>query len=211
MRKLTVLFLLVTLALPVGLVTAQDTTPSITITDPVNNAVLDDPSAIAVTGTATGDFDKVVVVRALDAGGTALTEQTTTTSEAGDWQVTLSVSTPPGTTGQLYAYLTAPEGGNVEAETSISVTYGEVPESSITITSLSPGAMVANDGTIPVAGSATNLFEGALVVQALDSAGTVLDEEPTTAAGAALGGTVIWASGVSGAGSRWPTLSMAML
>ena len=197
MRKLTVLILLVWLAALIGTVNAQDGSPSITITAPANGAVIADPGAITVSGTGTALFENNVVVRALDAVGDTLTEQATTTDATepggtGNWQVTLAVSVPPGTPGRIYAFSTSAADGSVVAEASVSVTYGQVPQPSITITSIAPGAQVANNGPIPVSGTATNLWEGALVVRALDSAGNVLDEEPTTASGAALGGTGPW-------------------
>lgn len=68
----------------------------------------------------------------------------------------------------------------------------EVPDPAITITSPGWGALVTNEGTITVSGIATNLFEGGLVVQALDNTGILLAEQPVTAAGAALGGTGSW-------------------
>jgi LysM repeat protein len=70
----------------------------------------------------------------------------------------------------------------------------DVPAPAITITSPAWGAVVTNEGTITVTGIATNLFEGGLVVQALDAAGTVLAEQAVTAPGAALGGTGTWSA-----------------
>jgi LysM repeat protein len=197
MRKTTVLILLIWLAALIGTVNAQDGSPSITITAPANGAVIADPGAIAVSGTGTALPEGNVVVRALDAAGGILTEQATTTDATepegtGNWQVTLAVSVPPGTPGRIYAFSTAAADGSVIAQASVSVTYGQVPQPAITITSIAPGAQVANDGPIPVSGTATNLFEGGLVVRALDSAGNILDEQPTTASGAALGGTGPW-------------------
>lgn len=69
--------------------------------------------------------------------------------------------------------------------------------SSITITYPDPGTVVPASGTFLIEGVAQNLFEGNLVVQVLDASGNVLAEQPTTAAGAALGGAGGWSLNLS--------------
>ena len=103
---------------------------SITITQPLDGAILADPSIIGVVGTGEGLFENSVVVQATDSAGTVLAEVATTlnTSEpggAGNWSVTLTVDVPAGTTGRIIAFSQDPSTGGTAASAQINVTYGQ--------------------------------------------------------------------------------------
>ncbi len=176
--------------------------PVLTITTPANGALIENPADIVVNGTGSGLPVAAVSVQALDNSGAVLTEQTVNNSgdpgEAGTWQVTLSASVELGSTGSIRAYSTSPDDGSVVAEAVVNVTYGVAPApSEIIITAPVADAVVPNNGSFTIQGSATNLFEGGLSVQLRDGGGAVLIEQPTTAPGAALGGTGNWEIGMS--------------
>ena len=200
MRKAAILILVLSLAIPFGGTSAQgDTpTPAITITSPANGAVLTDLDAITVSGTGVALFENSLTVRALDSTGGILDEQPVTTNApevggSGDWSVTLSVDVTPGTTGSIYAFALSADDGSVVAQAQVNVTYGTAAaQPAITITSPTPGAIVANAGAINVTGTATAVFEGSVTVRALGAADAVLAQTTTTAEGAATGGTGNW-------------------
>ena len=103
---------------------------SITITQPPDGAILEDPSIIGVAGTGVDLFENNVVVQATDSAGTVLAEAavTTTATEpggAGNWSVTLSVDVPAGTTGSIIAFSQDPSTGGTAASAQIIVTYGQ--------------------------------------------------------------------------------------
>ncbi len=103
---------------------------SITIAQPPDGAIIGTPSSIGVTGTGQGLFENSVVVQATDSSGNVLAEVATTldASEpggAGSWSVTLSVSVPAGTTGQIIAFSPDPKTGGTVASAHINVTYGQ--------------------------------------------------------------------------------------
>ena len=205
MRKhIGTMFLILSFIL-VGLVGAQgdqDPTatppPSVTISSPAPGAVLPNMNAITVTGTGTSLFENSLTVQALDSGGNILAQQPVTTNApevggTGSYQATLSVSVAPGTAGVIRAFAVSANDGSIVAESTINVTYGSTPApSSITINTPTAGSVLPNNGTFLVSGTATNVFEGNVVVQARDGAGNVLTQQPTTAPGAALGGTGNW-------------------
>jgi hypothetical protein len=202
MRSFFVLIILVILALSAGIAGAQ-TGAAISITSPAPGAVLPNLNAITVIGTGTALFENSLVVQALDQGGGILSQQPVTTDApevggTGSWQATLAVSVAPGTPGVIRAFATSPNDGSVVAEAMINVTYGSAPlPSVITITTPTNGTILPNVGSFAVAGSATNVFEGTVVVQARDAANNVLAQIAVIADGAALGGTGNWQGSLS--------------
>ena len=63
------------------------------------------------------------------------------------------------------------------------------PPPSVTISSPAPGAVLPNMNAITVTGTGTSLFENSLTVQALDSGGNILAQQPVTTNAPEVGGT----------------------
>jgi uncharacterized lipoprotein YbaY len=163
--------------------------PYITISEPIAGAVLDITNPITVKGMGRALPEGNLIVAALDSGGNVLTEQSTTlqspdagTGGEGPWSVQLTVSSTPGTSGTIRAYSTSPADGSIIAEATVQVTYGQTPavQPFITITQPTSGTVLDIANPFTVNGMAGGLFEGNVVVQALDQSGNVLDEQATT-------------------------------
>ncbi|HUV92672.1 MAG TPA: YbaY family lipoprotein [Anaerolineales bacterium] len=157
----------------------------ITIVQPIPGAVLGVPQPVQISGMGGGLFEGTVVVQALDAGGNVLAEQPTMINapnaglgEAGPWSVQLSVASEPGTIGKIYAFSPSPADGSIMAASSVNVTYGEgaAVESFIKITEPTDGTIISGN-PVTVIGMGGGLFEGNVVVQALDNNNNVLAEE----------------------------------
>ena len=120
-----------------GLITAPEPTQPavfITITEPVQGALLDLTWAVTVKGQGGGLFEGSVVIQALDAAGNVLAQQPTTinspdaaTGGSGQWSVDLRIETEPGTQGQIVAFSISPIDGSTVAADSVDVGYGESP------------------------------------------------------------------------------------
>jgi putative lipoprotein len=159
--------------------------PHIAITIPKNDATVDIDEPILVEGMGGGLFEGNVVVRAFDQHANLLAEEITiieaqdpSTGGEGAWSVELSVSTRPGKTGKIIAFSPSPVESDPDAIDVIDVTFGS-KEAYITITSPGDGADVDMDQPVLVKGWGGGLFEGNVVVRALDSDGNVLAEEAT--------------------------------
>jgi uncharacterized lipoprotein YbaY len=166
----------------------QDVEPYLTIENPVNGAVLNIQNPVPVNGWGGGLHEGNVVVQALDGEGNVLAEQTTTinapdagTGGEGPWSVELTINTGPGTTGKIRAFSPSAEGGDPSASASVDVIYGEKQnvEPYISIDNPENGATLNIQNPIAVNGWGGALFEGNVVVQALDGDGNVLAEQPT--------------------------------
>ena len=155
--------------------------PRITITQPVNNAVIDITHFVRVSGTSRNLPIRQITVRAARSDGSIINEATAAVNNAGNWRVDLPVGVAPGTAGILYAFA-FDNGGSIVAQTSITVTWGRNSSSPfILITSPQQGAIVGVGAPVQVNGFETNLFENALVVRALDTFGNVLAQQPVVA------------------------------
>ena len=161
----------------------------IEISQPEDGAVLDIPQSVKVSGMAGGLFEGNLVVQALDQDGNVLAQQPTTiyapdagTGAAGPWSVELVVPVKPGSPGHIYAFSLSPEDGGMVASADIEVTYGEevVIESYINILQPQGGTELDTANVILVSGMAAGLFEGNVVVEALDTDGNVLAQTATT-------------------------------
>lgn len=167
--------------------------PAITITSPAPGAILPNLNAITITGTGTALFENSLTVQARDAAGGILAQQPVTTDApevggTGNWQVTLAVSVTPGTPGTIRAFATSANDGSLVAEAIIHVIYGSSPlPSTITISTPLSGTILPNSGTFLVSGTASNIFEGLVHVQARDAAGNILAEQGVIAEGAGAG------------------------
>jgi LysM repeat protein len=179
----------------------QPTTPTppppsqsfITITSPTSGSVL--PPTFTVSGTGGGLFEGNVVVQALDDKGQTLAEKATTlqgpnvgTGGSGTWTVELTVNVPDGTPGQIIAL--SPESS---VSSRVSITYGTQPaQPFIQISTPSPGVLLPP--TFTVGGTGGGLFEGNVVVRAVNNLGQTLAEQPTTLQGpdVGAGGSGTW-------------------
>ena len=182
--------------------------PYITISEPIAGAVLDISNPITVKGMGRALPEGNLIVTALDSGGNVLAEQSTTiqspdagTGGEGPWSVQLTVSSTPGTPGSIRAYSTSPADGSTVAEAIVQVTYGQTPavQPFITITQPTSGTVLDIANPFTVNGMAGGLFEGNIVVQALDGNGNVLDEQATTiqSPDAGIGGQGSWETQLS--------------
>ena len=165
--------------------------PFITITSPAPGALL--PATFTVSGTGGGLFEGNVVVRAVNSAGQVLAEKATILQGvnggmggAGTYSVQLTVNVSANTPGQILAFSTSPKDGSTVASASVPVTF--TPGTSqpfITIGSPVPGALLPP--TFTVSGTGGGLFEGNVVVRAVNNAGQVLAEKATTLQGANVG------------------------
>ncbi|MFC2052945.1 Gmad2 immunoglobulin-like domain-containing protein [Chloroflexota bacterium] len=159
----------------------------ITIVQPIPEAVLSVPQPVQISGMGGGLIEGKVVVQALDAGGYVLAQEATTinASDAGSggegpWSVQMVIPVKPGTTGQIYAFSASPVNGSDTASTYVAVTFGRSVEANTYIEISEPSSnSVLNATPFTVSGSGGGLFEGTVVVQALDAVGNVLAEQPT--------------------------------
>ncbi len=154
----------------------------LTMSFPTNGAVL--PGTWTATGTGAGLFEGNVVVTAFTNAGAQIAQQATTlqganvgTGGPGTWSVTLNTtSVAPGTAG--YVIASSPQ-SNVQPVRA-DVTFGQAPAgASISITS--PTANMTLPRTFNVMGTASGVQPGSVVVQALNSNGTVLFAESAVA------------------------------
>ncbi len=160
-------------------------TPSISITDPTDGAVLDITQPIQVMGMGDGLFENNVVVQARDANGQVLAEESTIvkmTREAGatggPWTVTLDVkNVMPGTKGTIVAFSPDPKTGGNMAEASINVTFGKPVEAMISIQQPTNGAVLDITQPVQISGEGQGLPEANVVVQAVDANGNVLAQD----------------------------------
>jgi len=160
----------------------------ISISEPIAGAVVDVPNAVPVKGMAGSLFEGNLVVQARDQAGNILAEQATTvqapdagTGGQGPWAVEMVVPVKPGTPGSFYAFSSSPQDGSVVASASVDVVFGTevASESFIIINQPVDGEQIDIFQAVNVKGEGGGLFEGNVVVQALDDNGNVLAEQPT--------------------------------
>jgi len=112
----------------------------IQINQPAEGSVLDIASPVTISGTGGGLYEGNVVVQARDAAGNVLAEQPTTlqspnagTGGEGPWEVQLSISAEPGSTGQIVAFSPSPTDGSSMASAQVNVTYGQQEEPQVRV------------------------------------------------------------------------------
>jgi LysM repeat protein len=167
------------------------TTPFLTITAPAPGASL--PATFAVSGTGGGLFEGNVVVRAVNGAGQVLAEKATVlqgvdvgTGGAGTYSVQLTVNVAANTPGRIIATSPSPVDSSSQAYASVEVTFNAgASQPFISISSPTYGAVLPP--TFTVSGTGGGLFEGSLVVRALNNAGQVLAQQPTTLQGTDVG------------------------
>lgn len=172
---------------------------------------------VVVMGLGSALPENNVVVQALDRNNRLLDQVAATVNAplggTGNWSATLHPNVDPGTLGQIVAFANSPDTGQIIAQATVLVTFGQVgptptptatPNASPTPTPTPSGPArpairidIPVDGEITsnvevvVVGTGTALPENNVVVQALDSQGRVLDQKATTV-NAPLGGTGEW-------------------
>lgn len=187
--------------------TAPQTPSFIDLTLPADGATLDASQIIMVSGLAAVKGGNLVV-QALDQAGNTLTQQAvvvegtnTAAGEPGTWIAQIAVNIPVSTGGRIRAYAISPTDGSVSAEDSIGVTFNLAPVIQPYIKIQQPAASSALDTSAPivVTGDGAGLFEGGLVVQALDQNGAVLAQVPASinAPQAGLGMAGQWATSLT--------------
>ncbi|MEP7292987.1 MAG: Gmad2 immunoglobulin-like domain-containing protein, partial [Chloroflexota bacterium] len=170
-------------------VTPQPAQATLRIITPVQNATLDTSQRVTVTGAGRQLAGNDVVVRALDANGNLLAQQTTRVGTAGgdgesQWQVSLSILAQDGTRGSIYAFAQTPGTGTVLADALIDVNFsGSVvvvppPQNNQRLFIIQPAsdASVTPSGQVQVTGQILGAFEGNLWVLALDNKGNTIAE-----------------------------------
>lgn len=176
----------VTAMAQVDVIYGQPLQPFVQIIQPVQGTVLDISQQVLVAGTGGGLPEGNLVVRAQDAAGMVLAEQPTSiqspsaeAGEEGDWSVQLSIQTQPTTPGQILAFSSSPEDSSLLASAQVDVIFGEPVQSFILVSQPAEGSLLDIRSPVSVSGTGGGLFEGNVVVQARDSAGNVLAEQPT--------------------------------
>jgi len=171
----------------------------IIITEPVQGAVLGVPDAVVVKGQGHGLFENNVVVQAMDSEGNILSEQVTVTDAAepggtGNWSVEIVVPVKPGSEGLIFAFSNSPEDGSINASASVEVTYGAETqiESKIEITEPKESQVLDISAPFTVRGTGQGLFEGNVVVEAIDDGGNVLVQEAAVLSSEEPGGVGEW-------------------
>jgi heat shock protein HslJ len=168
----------------------------ISISEPVQGAILDIAEPIAVLGTGAGLFEGNVVVQVIDRDGNILAQEPTTlqgpdagTGGEGTWRVQLSVETQPGMAGQIRAFSPSPRDGSVMAEDVVNVSLGRTPavQAYIQIDEPVSGQTLDIADPITIRGKGAGLPEGNVVVQALDRDGNELASQPTILQGPDVG------------------------
>ena len=112
----------------------------IQINQPAEGSVLDIASPVTISGAGGGLYEGNVVVQARDAAGNVLAEQPTTlqspnagTGGEGPWEVQLSISAEPGSSGQIVAFSPSPTDGSSMASALVNVTYGQQEEPQVRV------------------------------------------------------------------------------
>lgn len=171
----------------------------ITIVQPGQGALLPVPESVPIRGQAGGLFENSLVVQALDTEGNVLAQVPTTVDASepggtGNWSVDMVIPVQPGTSGLIFASSTSPVDGSITASASVEVTYGEeLPSGSeIKIDEPKAGAVLDTSLPVSVSGTGRGLFENNVVVQAVDSSGDVIVQEPTTMQTEDVGGAGTW-------------------
>jgi putative lipoprotein len=161
---------------------------NLTINIPLDGETVS-PVEVVVVGTGTALPENNVVVQALDAAGRLLDERATTVNAplggSGEWRVILKPGANPGTSGRVAAFASSPADGSIIAESSVDVRYGTAPPTpppprpAMSINIPLEGEVVSPYEVV-VVGVGTALPENNVVVRALDAAGRILDEQPTS-------------------------------
>lgn len=205
---LIVLLIAAVVALAGGTLSDEEAAPTeppggadafLTIVQPGQGAVVPAPESVPIRGQAGGLFENSLVVQAFDSEGTLLAEEPTTVDASepggtGNWEVNMVIPVKPGTSGLIFTSSTSPVDGSITASASVEVVYGEEIQagSEIKIDLPKDGDVLDTNLPVTVSGTGRGLFENNVVVEALDSSGTVIVQEPTTMQTEEVGGAGTW-------------------
>ena len=176
----------VTFSSNVVVVGQPQTEQKLFITQPSPDGSVAPSGQVQVAGRVVGPFDGDVFVRVIDAQGNVLAETQATLTPVNDrgdftWQALLSVNTTAGSRGMIYAYVPTPFDASAPIADAVNVIFGQDNGGPfVTITDPLPYQTVGIDDPITISGRGGRLFEGNVVVRALDDAGNVLTEDSTT-------------------------------
>ncbi len=170
--------------------TAAETAPPgeqrLIINTPTDNSPVSASGSIQVTGQVMGPIDGNVMVRLLDNQSNVLAEVEATLEEAdaqgnANWQaVFTAVNVPAGTRGMVYAYVPTPFDLPDGLADSVNVSFGQPGSGAfVTIADPLPYATLDTSSPIAISGTGGSLFQGNVVVRALDAQGNVLTETST--------------------------------
>jgi len=109
---------------------ANQAVSEIKIDQPKDGAVLDTSVPVTVAGAGRGLFDNNVVVQVLAKTGDVIVQESTTmqTEEVGGvgtWSIDIRIPEGLGMKGTIRAFSTSPQDGSVDAESTVSIQYGE--------------------------------------------------------------------------------------
>jgi len=156
------------------------------ITSPTSDASVRPSGSLQVNGQLIGPTDGDIFVRLLDNQGNVLGEAQAQVGQAdaqgnSTWQAALNINVPPGTRGTVFAYIPAPFDVAAMIADSVNVVFGQADNGPfVTITDPIPYSTLDTTNGISVSGRGGALFEGSVVVRALDTQGNVLAEASTT-------------------------------
>jgi heat shock protein HslJ len=168
----------------------------IAITEPDQGQVVDIDKPVRVEGKGVALPEGNVVIEVLDWQDNLLAQEPTTmqgpevgTGGEGTWSTELTIEVEPGTAGRIRAYATSPKDGSVIAEDVVEVSLGRTAavQAYVKIDQPIQGAIVDIAAPVAVSGSGAGLFEGNVVVEALDAQGNLLAQVPTTLQGPDVG------------------------
>lgn len=157
----------------------------IVITQPTDNAGVAPSGQLQVAGKVFGSYDGDLMVRALDNQGNVIAEGEAQVGQAdaqgnANWTALLTLNVAPGTRGTLFAYIASPFDPAPLIADAVNVVFGQ-PDNGpyVTITNPMPYSTLNTTAPIQIAGRGGRLFEGTVVVRALDDQGNVLAEQST--------------------------------
>lgn len=175
----------------------------IKISEPPKEAVLDIDRPVTVSGTGAGLPEGNLMVQAYDDSDKLLVEVPATLQGPdvgiggeGTWEVQMRIPAEAGTPGLIDAIARSPEDNSRIAEDWVYVTFGSVPTlpPQLKIDEPAAGAVLDTSAPVLVNGTGAGLYEGTVIVQALDADSKVLAEQATTLEGpdAGSGGEGTW-------------------
>jgi uncharacterized lipoprotein YbaY/heat shock protein HslJ len=151
----------------------------ITIKAPKPGATLDTTGPVVIKGEGGGIPEGTVIVQAWDANENILAQESTTVhvddaAGEGDWKVELTIPSGGGTQGYIYAFFNSPADGKVIASENIEVVFGEEIVTFVRIGSPRRNEVLDTSEPVVVKGEGGGVFEGTVVIEAIDDVGNVL-------------------------------------
>jgi heat shock protein HslJ len=183
-------------------VNPEDTAPFVQILQPASGAEFPISEAVTISGIASGLYEGSLVVQVLDAQKKVLVETPASikierdrAGVAGSWSVQVIVMTDPGTQGSVRAFAPSLSADRIVAEEVVPVNFTfQAAETYIEMIDPLDGSVLDTNNPVVVSGMAGGLFEGAMVVEALDESGNSLAFQPTIidSPNAGIGGEGPW-------------------